>query len=364
MDNSRAKSLEEALSAVGLNWRHLRAMTATEANIKSVKVGDARSEPLGSSSTSLEEQTHSLLGAMIKDGRIRPGDRLVEAQIVKAFGVSRSPARRALQTLHREGVIVHDEHGYAAAGTSTPTTRRLATLQPARLSQPRRWENIYREVEREVHGKILFGSVRINDQRLAEHFGVSRTVTRDLLARMHGVGLVVKSGAGHWIAERVTPERIRHLYQMRRLLEPEALLQAAPHVPKTLLDRARANVVSALSKTPVNSAEIDRAETDLHLDILGFSANQEIFRALRRTHLLFGPTRHLVDPDLGIPMEMIEAALREHLEIIDLVAANRVQIAAAALVQHLIDATERWNGRFEIALNCQKIEFPPYLVAL
>ena len=111
-------------------------MTATEANIKSVKVGDARSEPLGSSSTSLEEQTHSLLGAMIKDGRIRPGDRLVEAQIVKAFGVSRSPARRALQTLHREGVIVHDEHGYAAAGTSTPTTRRLATLQPARLLNP------------------------------------------------------------------------------------------------------------------------------------------------------------------------------------------------------------------------------------
>ncbi len=316
-------------------------------------------------SAPLHEQTYALLKSMIDDGRIVPGERLLEAQIVKAFGISRSPARRALQALHSEKIILdHGKGGYTVAGAPAPMANRLAALGAVRISQPRRWECMYSDVEQELYSKVLFGSVRINDQRLAKHFGVSRTVTRDLLARMHGVGLIAKDDTGHWIAERVTPERIRHLYEMRHLLEPAALLQAAPRLPRKLLQRARANILSALSTAPIDSAKFDQAETDLHLEILGFSSNTEIMHALRRTHLLFGPTRHLIDPILGIPMAMIETALQEHLEIIDLLEADNAKSAAAALAKHLTDAIQRWLGRFEIAARVEKIEFPPYLAPL
>jgi DNA-binding GntR family transcriptional regulator len=165
------------------------------------------------------------------------------------------------------------------------------------------------EVEHHLFAAVLFESVWINDQRLAEHFGVSRAVTRDLLARMHGLGLISKGKVGHWVADRVTPERIRHLFEMRKLLEPYILQDAAPHVTAEALAAAKDRIYAALSKQPIDSADFDRAETDLHVTILNFAPNKEILRALHRTHFLFGPTRYLLDPILGIPTELIEDAL-------------------------------------------------------
>lgn len=121
-----------------------------------------------------------------------------------------------------------------------------------------------RKVEQELISGILFGSVRIHDQRLAQHYGVSRTVTRDLLAHMHGVGLISKDDSGHWLAERVTPERIRDLYELRQILEPQALMQAAPHIPEELLIRVRNNIETTPSSTPIESLKFDQVEIDLH----------------------------------------------------------------------------------------------------
>lgn len=311
--------------------------------------------------TSLREKAYDALKAMIEEGKIQPGERLLEAQVVKAFGISRSPARQALEALSRDRLIIgHDRRGYLVAGASD--TRRPAHLKPVKLSQPRQWERIYSEVEQELLAGILFGSVRINDQKLAQHYDVSRTVTRDLLARMHGVGLISKDRYGHWISDRVTPERIAHLYEVRVLLEPDMLRQAAPFVPKDFLADARDHILTTLADSPIDSGRFDKVETDLHIDILGHAPNKEVLHALRRSHLLFGPTRHLLDPILSIPLSMIEDALNEHLLIIDHLIANKVDDAARALRTHLEDAIARWMGRFEGATRICAVQMPPYLV--
>lgn len=313
--------------------------------------------------TSLRDQTYGLLRAMIEGGQIRPGDRLLEAQVVKAFGISRSPARQALEALNRDSLIIgHGGRGYLVAGAGD--TQRLAPIKPVRLSQPRQWERIYSEVEQELLAGILLGSVRINDHKLAQHYDVSRTVSRDLLARMHGVGLISKDRHGHWISERVTPERIRHLYEVRALLEPETLRQAAPLVPRARLVKARDHILATLADDPIDSARFDQVETDLHIDILGCSPNKEVLHALRRSHLIFGPTRHLFDPILGIPLGMIEDALNEHMAIIDHLMAGKADDAARLLHKHLQDAIHRWMGRFDAATRISRIDFPPYLTPL
>jgi DNA-binding GntR family transcriptional regulator len=311
--------------------------------------------------TSLRQKAYGVLKAMIEEGKIRPGERLLEAQVVKAFGISRSPARQALEALSRDRLIIgHDRRGYLVAGAGD--TRRPAHLKPVRLSQPRQWERIYSEVEQDLLAGILFGSVRINDHKLAQHYDVSRTVTRDLLARMHGIGLISKDRHGHWISERVTPERIRHLYEVRALLEPATLRQAAPFIPKGFLAKARDHILTTLADSPIDSSRFDQVETDLHIDVLGHAPNKEVLHALRRSHLLFGPTRHLLDPILGIPLGMIEDALNEHLIIIDHLIANRAEDAARALQAHLNDAIARWMGRFEAATRICSVKMPPYLV--
>ena len=314
----------------------------------------------------LQDQIASHLRQMILEGKIPPGRRLMEAQVAKTFGVSRSPARRALEILREQRLIQdHPTRGYLVSGSSQhDDANRFAPLEPVKLTQSRQWELMYSEVEQHLFAAVLFGSVWINDQRLAEHFGVSRTVTRDLLARMHGLGLISKDKAGHWVAERVTPERIRHLFDMRKLLEPYLLKEAAPHVPGETLLSAKNRIFLALSKHPVDSADFDHAETDLHVAILNFAPNKEILRALHRTHLLFGPTRYLLDPILGIPTELIEDALREHLRIIDLLIEGKAAPAANELNDHIEAAIGRWLRRFETTQSASDITVPPYLTRL
>jgi DNA-binding GntR family transcriptional regulator len=183
---------------------------------------------------------------------------------------------------------------------------------------------------------VLFGSIKIHDQLLADHFGVSRTVTKDVLARMHSVGLITKDKSGHWIAERITQERISDLFEIRSILEPHALRRAAQFITRQELEAAQQNLRTALGKSPIESTDFDRTETDLHIRLLAHCPNEEITNTLRRTNTLFAPTRHLADPFLGIPMELINVALNEHLVIIDHMLDNNVNKASVKLADHIL----------------------------
>jgi len=78
--------------------------------------------------------------------------------------------------------------------------------------------------------------------------------------------------------------------------------------------------------------------------------------------VLFVPTRYLFDPVLHIPLELIEAALREHVQIYDLLLARKPVRAARALYDHLKHADDRWLQRFEGAAALKPFTTPPYLV--
>jgi DNA-binding GntR family transcriptional regulator len=55
-------------------------------------------EPLGMKAT-------EALRAMIRDGRLAPGTRLIETDLANLLGVSRGPVREALRNLEREGFV-------------------------------------------------------------------------------------------------------------------------------------------------------------------------------------------------------------------------------------------------------------------
>lgn len=320
---------------------------------------------------SIQGRAYQLLKEMIVEGRLQPGEKLLEAEVAKAFGISRSPARHALRLLCEEKLIRESAgRGYEVAGA--PGRRAASLSRPARravldtvqiLSVPQ-WERMYGQLERELCTQMIFSNVRIVEERLAEYFGVSRTVVRDVLARMHSVGLVRKDSLGHWVAPKVTPDKTHHLYELRWMLEPEALRQAAPHVPPTYLERARTTVVDALDGFPRAGFDTDVVEHDLHVTLLSHCPNEEILHALGRTRVLFVPTRYLFDPVLHIPLGLIEDALREHVQIYSLLLDRKPAQAARALHEHLRQADERWLKRFQGAAAVKPLELPPYLVKI
>jgi DNA-binding GntR family transcriptional regulator len=329
-------------------------------------VAAAHSEP-AAAPASMQERAYRLLKQMIADGRVRPGERLLEVQVARAFGVSRSPARHALLALAADRLLrPAPGRGYVVSGpASGPTAGRLAQLEEVRLAPAPRWERVYAEVERDVCTHVLYRSLRITEERLAEHFGVSRTVARDVLARLFGIGLVGKDRAGHWRAERVTPRRIRDLYEMRWLLEPQALLQSAPNVGRAALERIRDALKKALSDPRhTDSALLARIENDLHVELLAKCPNELLLRTLEHTHLLLVSNQYIFDLYLGIEPKAMQAALREHLAVVDLVLKDDVAGAAALLRDHLQVSCGVWLERFGAVTSRAMPGVPSYLTAL
>lgn len=320
--------------------------------------------------TSIQARAYTLLKEMLDEGRLQPGERLLEAQVAKAFGISRSPARHALKLLCERSLIrelpgrgYEVAHPPAIAGQSLvgATHSRRAVLEPVKIVSVPQWERMYAQLEKELCSRMIFSSVRIVEERVAEQFSVSRTVVRDVLARMHSVGLVTKDSLGRWMAPHVTPAKTHHLYELRWMLEPTALQQAAPHIPPSLMEQARAKVSEALDGFPREGFDTDVVENDLHVTLLGYCPNEEILQSLSRTHVLFVPTRYLFDPILHIPLSLIEDALKEHLEIYNLLLDQQVDKASMALLAHLKNADERWLRRFESAPHRKQAALPPYL---
>jgi DNA-binding GntR family transcriptional regulator len=66
---------------------------------------DAAGNVLGA--TSLVELATRRLRGEILSGRLLPGERLVEEQLTRRFGISRAPLREALRLLGQQGLVEH-----------------------------------------------------------------------------------------------------------------------------------------------------------------------------------------------------------------------------------------------------------------
>lgn len=73
--------------------------------LRSNSVIAAETEPL-LQRTSLAEQIYRILEERIVSGDLAPGEKMLEDFVAEAFGVSRSPAREALNALERAGLVV------------------------------------------------------------------------------------------------------------------------------------------------------------------------------------------------------------------------------------------------------------------
>jgi len=123
----------------------------------------------------------------------------------------------------------------------------------------------------------------------------------------------------------------------------------------------RDKLAAQIAANQRGAAEMDEAETDLHIDLLAHCPNKEITVALARTHVLFVPTRYLSDPYLQIPTQLINDAFTEHLQIVEALLAGAPQRAAELLHEHIREADTRWMLRFDIVRRMKQPPLPAYL---
>lgn len=318
-------------------------MTLPERNSPTMRAADRGAPKLA---PRLFEQVAVALKDEISSGAIDVGSVLRESVVAERFGVSRAPVRMALATLEKEGLLTLDQ------GMRRVAARPAGSYSPGAIATPTisaeaAWERIYAEVETELVARMSFGSWRVVESDLAKHFGVSRTVAREVLGRLQQRGVVKKDRRAHWFVPELGPDYVGDLYEMRWTLEPAALMNAAPYLPPDIVSRSLANIDGAMAQPDiVDGAMLDGLEKELHIDILGHCKNKAMTEAIRLyqsllvAHGFLYKTAPKVFPS--------EPFLPEHRDVLEKLSSGHPREAASALRDHLHVSRDRAVYRIQV----------------
>ena len=310
----------------------------------------------------LHARIAEILAAEIAGGVHPPGRHLVETQLAERFGVSRAPVRLALARLSQEGWLEHvPARGHTVrSGLPAPGPAEdgedLAGID-REIGARHAWEAIHAEVEDAITARISFGSWQVPETALARTFGVSRTVARDVLARLQGRGLVQMDG-GRWVAPGLSPRRVDELYRLRALLEPAALREIGPALPDGFVEGAIRRLEAAAQGAP-DGATLDALEQDLHVDLLSHCGNATLLEAIRQPQSLLIAHRFLY----RVTAELFETEpfIEEHLGIFRAMGEGDVETAAERLRDHLMDSRIRAVRRLSALKDFDGFDEVPYL---
>ena len=288
---------------------------------------------------------------------------MVETALAERFGVSRAPIRLAFERLSRDGWLEHNPGRGHTVCADLPASATFDDLTPREhethgdIGVRHAWEAIYDEVENSIISRIAYGSWQVPETVLARTFGVSRTVARDVLARLQGKGMVRMDG-GRWVAPGLSPKRVDELYRLRALLEPAALLEIGTALPEGFVADALRRLEDA-GTGPVDGPTLDALEEDLHVDLLSHCGNDTLLDAIRQPQSLLIAHRFLYRATGELFAQ--EPFIAEHLAIFRALARGQADEAAGLLHDHLLGSRTRAFRRLNALSGFEGFEEVPYL---
>ncbi|MEX0279799.1 MAG: GntR family transcriptional regulator [Arenibacterium sp.] len=312
------------------------------------------------------EQT---LKSAIEQGRLADGTILTEGPIADLFGTSRTQVRTALAQLETAGMITRfDGRGFLVArDNTTPTPNRISLTRamlglsqsPAKEPQPASAERLVRAFQETLALALPFGQFRINEQAAADHFNVSRNVVRELLSRFQDRGLVGKDSRSHWIVGPLTARDLQQFFAIRGKLEPLALIDSAPKIPRAELVkmRDRLDAVTRGDRT-LDTEQLDQLETDMHVRLLAHSPNTYLLRMIRQTQSALVVNRVFAS---FVGTQPFDLALGEHAIVMDFLIRDAHSAAALSLEEHLKLSAERTRQRLMAISVFPEPDLPAYL---
>ena len=341
-NSSDSPSIAGATSArLGMNQIEFDLLTAQPAAVES-----AAGKPY-------YEIVRDELARNITAGKLWSGVVLLEGPIATRLGVSRGPVKRALELLAEEGLVRRfGGRGYLVGGpadVAKPHRVNLATLDLEvsgdiqDYAQRAAWQKIYRDVAQSVVACTPFGAYQISESAMCSHFEVSRTVVRDVLARLNHDGLIEKDRWSHWTAGPLTARDVSEHYELRRLLEPAALRLAARFLRRDDLEALRVRLDA--ERVAASPESLEALERDLHEVCLAPVSNRRLVAAIRQSRSPEIINRLFVE---HFGLQDRAAALDEHERVLAHLLRGDADRAAEALERRLELAMARTRARLKV----------------
>lgn len=168
---------------------------------------------------------------------------------------------------------------------------------------------------------------RLNEVRLAEALGVSRTPLREGLRLLAAEGAIVASPKRGFFVRPMTSEELDHLYAIRPLLDPEALRLSGLPPPGRLARLEKLN--RALSSTRGPAAV--GLDDEWHLLLIADCPNRVLIEMIE--HIIIRTRRYEIA--LMREAKNVAAASEDHARILSALKDRDLDAACAALKRNM-----------------------------
>ncbi|MQB01320.1 MAG: FCD domain-containing protein [Actinobacteria bacterium] len=212
-----------------------------------------------------------------------------------------------------------DEGALTRAPGSDPSDAGRGTVQQAVLQRLR---------DAILSGELPGGS-RLIQADLAKTLRVSATPVREALRYLEAEGLVGSHPHRGSVVHRISQHELEELYDLRRLLEPEALRRAMPASTAVLAEAGQLHDAMGRETSPARFAMLNR---EFHLTIYGGADSKRLVEMVRS---LTNPLMAYVSASLQLVPDLHQRSMDDHSKLLSALRQNDLQAALDAQVRHI-----------------------------
>jgi DNA-binding GntR family transcriptional regulator len=264
----------------------------------------------------------------LREQGLEPGAHVTEQRLADHFQVSRTPVRLALAALAKSGAVSREANrGFFVARPPAALDRGEVTVEDDD-------KLYYRIAEDRLNGRI---PERVTEAQLVRRYKVARKRIAATLARMGQEGWLQRLPGHGWAFEPMldSVKGYEDGYRFRAVIEPAALRQPGYHLSPEAIRRLRETQRDFLDD---NARYTDAQAFDLgasfHETIVAASGNAFLLDSLRRVNSV----RRLFEYRAKRDRAGILGQYREHVALLDLIAAGKLERAARLMEKHLVGA--------------------------
>jgi DNA-binding GntR family transcriptional regulator len=201
-------------------------------------------------------------------------------------------------------------------------------------------EEIYRDLYDAICERQLLPDTKLVEATLAEHYGVSRTIIRQVLQRLTGDRLVkLEPNRGAFVG-RLSLAEAQQIYAAWRLVEAEIIREVIKTITPDQIGALRALIAAERDACNVEDhPRLTRLSMQFHIQLAQLCSNQFLSRFLKE---LIPQTSLAYFYEVK---KMPVCTKDEHSEILDLIEAGNVEAAIVAVKQHLDGIEAALNAR-------------------
>jgi DNA-binding GntR family transcriptional regulator len=248
---------------------------------------------------------------------------LTLTELARHYHVSVTPVRQAVRALLMEQVLLKHSNGRLQVNPARDSCEASLECMPAQPARSEDWEAVLTE---EVIRQSLRGDGRyLREEAMAQHYGIGRTVLRQVFHRLAGKGLLMHVPRRGWHVRTFDAEDMRAYLVAREALEGTALELARPHLVTADLERMLAGNAPEASN---GAARLDNA---LHRYFIEKSGNRYIQDFFDRHGLYYTTLFDFAAPEARALSEMAA----QHREILAALLAGDWPRAREALAHHI-----------------------------